>query len=302
MKYPIPEPLEQVHRPRGAFRARPRSKGHYVQHCNVVYAEADGAGLVMDVFEPAENANGRAIVDVIAGAWHADRARLNEHIGLGAIDAFCDAGFTVFAVAPGSAHLFTAARMAAHVHAAIRHIRENAGAWNIDPARLGIFGVSAGGHIAALTALSPQPPEPKSRLPWYRHGTGVAAVGLFFPPTDLLDYGGQPFDFGRDSALPITRMLFEDGIHGHTKKEIREAARAISPLHQIPKDPPPFLLAHATDDAVVPYSQSERFVKSLKEAGADAALITHRGEGHPWRGIAKECGAMAAWFADRLAG
>ena len=300
MSYPIAEPVEQVHRPRGVLRVRPRSRGHYTQHCNLVYAEADGVGLVMDVFQPAGPANGLAIVDVIAGAWHSDRPRLNEHIGLGAIDAFCDAGFTVFAVAPGSASLFTAARMTEHVHAATRHIKENAATWGIAPDRIGLCGVSAGGHLAALAALAPQPSDAKARRLWYRHDTAVAAVGLFFPPTDFLDFGGRPFDFTRPSELSIARMLFENGLTGHSKAEIRDAARAISPLHQVQGDHPPFLLAHATGDAIVPYSQSERFVRALLAAGVDATLDTHEGDGHPWPGVAATAARMASWFANRL--
>jgi len=300
VRFPIPEPLEQVHRSRGALRVRPRSKGNFTQTCNLVYAEADGVGLVMDVFRPAGPPNGQAIVDVIAGAWHTDRPRLNEHIGLGAIDAFCHAGFTVFAVAPGSANLFTAARMAEHIHAAIRHIKCNAETWQIDPERLGLSGVSAGGHLAALVALAPREGDPKARLDWYRYDTGVAAAGLFFPPTDFLNYGGRHFDFARESELPIDRLLFSDGIEKHTNEEIEAAARAISPLHQVQHNHPPFLIAHATEDAIVPYSQSERFAKVLSDAGVDASLLTHDGGGHPWPGIADECAQMAVWFTERL--
>ena len=297
---PNPEPVEQVHRPRGALRVRPRSRGNYTQHTNLVYAETDGVGLVMDVFQPAGDANGRAIVDVIAGAWHSDRPRLNEHIGLGAIDAFCDAGFTVFAVAVGSATFFTVTRMVEHVHAAIRHVRGTAEDWDIHPERLGLCGVSAGGHIAALVALAPEPADPRARLPWYRHGTTVAAVGLFFPPTDFLDFGGRPFDFRRVTELPIPHMLFENGLAGREADEIEAAARAISPLHQIRGGHPPFFLTHATGDAIVPYSQSSRFVQVLEDAGVVATLATHDGPGHPWATVAEECTQMATWFSGRL--
>lgn len=301
MAYPISEPVEQVDRPRGALRVRPRSKGNYTQHCNIVYAESNGIGLVMDIFEPAGEGNGRGIVDVIAGSWHSDRTRLNEHIGLGAIDAFCAAGFTVFAAAPGSADLFTAARMVAHVHAAIRYVKSHAARWNVDADRLALCGVSAGGHLAALAALDPEPADEKARLPWYRHDTGVAAAGLFFPPADLLDYGGRRFDFGRDTEPSIARLLFSDGIAAHTDQEIESAARAISPLHRIRGGHPSFFVTHATGDAIVPYSQSARFVEALQDAGTEAVLVTHEGEGHPWRGIDRECGEMARWLAVHLA-
>ncbi len=300
MSFPIPEPVEQVERPRGALRIRPRSSGNYRQHCNVVYAETHGVGLVMDIFQPALKSNGLALVDVISGAWHSDRVRMNEHIGMGAIDAFCEAGFTVFAVAPGSASLFNAARMVKHVHAAIRYAKNHAATWNVDPDRLGLFGVSAGGHLAALTALAPEPADPRARLPWYRYDTSVAAAGLFFPPVDLLEYWSGPFDFRRDSEPTLGRMLFEEGMGEQSDAEITRAARAISPLHQIQGGHPPFLVAHATGDHIVPYSQSRRFVAALTAAGVEATLLTHDGDGHPWRGVDRECSQMAAWFTEKL--
>jgi acetyl esterase/lipase len=300
MTFPIPEPVEQLDRPRGALRIRPRSSGNFHQHCNVVYGETHGLGLVMDIFQPLHGANGYAIVDVISGAWHSDRARLNEHIGLGAIDAFCGAGFTVFAAAPGSASLFTVTQMVEHLHGAIRYAKNHAAAWSVDPERLGLSGVSAGGHLAALTALTPQDADPRARLPWYKHDTKVAAVGLFFPPTDFLDYGGRPFNFAWESDLSIARMLFPDGIAGQDSGKISAAAREISPLHQIKGGHPPFLLAHATGDNIVPYSQSRRFVDALVAAGVESTLITHDGDGHPWRGVDRECTRMATWFVDKL--
>ncbi len=300
MSFPIIEPVEQVHRPRRGLRARPRSAGNYQQHCNVVYAEAAGLGLTLDVFKPTAPSNGRAIIDVVSGGWHSDRVRLNEHIGLGAIDAFCAAGFTVFAVAPGSASHFTALEMVAHVHAAIRYVREHASAWEIEAAPLGLCGVSAGGHLAALTALSPEAPDPKARQGWFRHGTEVAAVGLFFPPTDFLDYGGRLFPFDRGGEFSVPRLLFADGMAAKDEATRMDRARAISPLHQVRSDHPPFFLTHATEDGVVPYSQSTRFVDALAEAGVSATLHTHEGPGHPWSTIAETCTEMASWFHEQL--
>jgi len=300
VRAPITEPREQISRPRGDLRTRPRTRGNYTQHCHLTYAETEGVGLVMDVFQPAGPANGRAIVDVIAGAWRSDRTRLNEHIGLGAIDAFCGAGFTVFAVSPGSATLFTGREMAGHIHAAIRHIRSEAGAWGVDPEALGLCGASAAGQLAALCALQPQPAAPRARQPWYRHGTDVAAVGLFFPPTDFLDYGGRRFDFGRSGENAVPRLLFADGLAGRSEAEIDAEARAISPLHHVAGGHPPFYIAHATGDAVVPYSQSERFARALADAGAEATLATHEGPGHPWPTVGETCTEMAAWFSEKL--
>ena len=300
MPNPHVEPIEQTHRPHGTLRMRPRSAGNYVQTCNHVYAEADGVGLVMDVFQPDGPTNGRAIVDVISGAWRSDRPRLNEHIGMGVIDALCAAGYTVFAVAPGSATLFTAHQMVGHIHAAIRHIRDHEERWNIDGSPLGLCGVSAGGHLAALTALGPQAPVAKAKQSWFRQNTSVDAVGLFFPPSDLLDYGGAHFDFAREGEFAVPRLLFPDGLAGHSDGEIETAAEAISPRHLVGTDHPPLWIAHATGDAVVPYSQSAQFVETLEAAGNDVTFVTHEGPGHLWPTVTGACEDLAHWFDQHL--
>lgn len=79
----------------------------YTQTQNVVFAEVDGIGLVMDVFTPKAGKNGLAIVDVASGYWHSDRGKVNDHIKAGFYDIFCGRGYTVFAVRPGSLSKYT---------------------------------------------------------------------------------------------------------------------------------------------------------------------------------------------------
>src|ERR1051325_8978427 len=74
----------------------------YDQKIDVVYAELDGAGLLMDVFVPKQNPNGLAIVDIASGAWHSDRGKIRDHQGGQIYNIFCKRGYTVFAVRPGS--------------------------------------------------------------------------------------------------------------------------------------------------------------------------------------------------------
>lgn len=51
----------------------------YTQHENVVYGEAHGVGLLLDVFVPTGDRNGHAIIDVISGAWYSDRGKIRDH-------------------------------------------------------------------------------------------------------------------------------------------------------------------------------------------------------------------------------
>ena len=72
--------------------------------------------------------------------------------------------------------------MAKNLKQGIAWVKEHAGEYKIDPARLGITGASAGGHLASLVAVTAD------------DKTAVKAAGVFFPPTDFLDYRGQKID------------------------------------------------------------------------------------------------------------
>jgi hypothetical protein len=72
----------------------------YTQTKDVVFAEVDGVGLLMDVFTPTGKSNGLAVVDVASGAWYSDRGKINDHKQAQVYDIFCGRGYTMFAVRP----------------------------------------------------------------------------------------------------------------------------------------------------------------------------------------------------------
>ena len=80
----------------------------FVQHENIVYGEADGVGLLMDVFTPIGKSNGLGVVDVISGAWYSDRNKIRDHARAQTFQILCGKGYTVFAVRPGSVTKFSA--------------------------------------------------------------------------------------------------------------------------------------------------------------------------------------------------
>ena len=80
-----------------------KAEAAYVQHQDIVFADVDGVGLLMDIFTPTGKSNGLGIVDVASGAWFSDRGKINDHKRARMFDTFCGRGYTVFAVRPGSA-------------------------------------------------------------------------------------------------------------------------------------------------------------------------------------------------------
>jgi len=135
---------------------------------------------------------------------------------------------------------------------AIRWIRANAAALGVDPARIAAGGSSAGGHVAACTALIP---------------------GL-----------EQPGEDAAVSSAPNALVLFNPVIdtsaagYGHARLGARW--QEISPLQHVRPGLPPTILFHGTADKVVPYANAVAFEEAMKRAGNRCELVTIPGEGH----------------------
>lgn len=267
----------------------------YTQHVNLVYGESHGTGLLMDVFVPTGDKNGLAIVDVASGAWHSDRGKIRDHKTARMYDIYCERGYTVFAIRPGSITRFTAQDMLSNIYQGIRYVKQNASTYKIDPNRLGLTGASAGGHLASLAAVRPSAANPDGKGA-AQLDTSVAAVGVFFPPTHFLQWGEEETPFER-----IGTLLFPGGAASKSEEEIKEKAIEASPALQINGDTPPFLIWHGDADPLVPLQQSEVFIQALKKAGNEATLKVKPGGGHPWMTIPEEIGDMADWFDSKLA-
>lgn len=268
----------------------------YEQQTNVVYGEVHGTGLLMDIFKPKAKPNGLGIIDVVSGAYSSDRNKIRDHAMAQLYTILCSHGYTVFAVRPGSRSRYSCLEMAEHVRTGIRHVKQHAAEYSVDPERLGITGASAGGHLATLAAVTPQPGQPNAKDPVLRQSTNIKAAAIFFPPTDFLDWDGKPGDLEAAGDL-----LFVGGAKGHSEEELKERAREISPARLVTGRPIPFLFFHGDADPLVPLQQSRKMVEALKAAGGSAELIIKKDGGHPWLTIFQEVKVMADWFDRELA-
>ncbi|WP_159592475.1 alpha/beta hydrolase [Chelativorans xinjiangense] len=155
------------------------------------------------------------------------------------------------------------------VRAAIRFLRDNADEYGIDPERIGIWGSSAGGQLAALAAVSCD----ESDLELFAKGTSetstcVSAAAIWY---GIFDFGSGEAPEPSLSANVPTRFL--GCTPGYCANYLVKAA---SPISHVDEKDPPFLLAHGTDDQIVPISQSQ-FEARLKDAGV--AVQTHYVDG-----------------------
>jgi acetyl esterase/lipase len=267
----------------------------YQQTTDVVYGEAHGTGLLMDVFTPLQKTNGLGIIDVVSGAYYSDRGKIREHTMAQLYTILCSRGYTVFALRPGSRTRYSCLDMDGHVKTGIRYVKEHSLEYKIDPDRLGITGASAGGHLATLAAVTPQEGKAEAKSAALRHSTKVKAAAVFFPPTDFLDWDGKPANFET-----LGDLLFLGGLKNHSEAETNDRAREISPARLVKGAAIPFLFIHGDADPLVPLQQSQKMVEVLKAAGGSAELIVKKGGGHPWMTIFEEITIMADWFDHHL--
>jgi acetyl esterase/lipase len=149
-------------------------------------------------------------------------------------------------------------------NAALKFLRKNAPKFGLDSSRIALFGVSAGGTLAALLGTAPGDTASES-------GTAqVQAVVDWSGITDMAKYYDQD---------PHRRILIEKLLNGEPSKN-QDLAKMASAVYFAKKDLPPFLIMHGDQDEVVPVSQSEELYTVLLKAGADVQLHIIRGANH----------------------
>lgn len=154
---------------------------------------------------------------------------------------------------------------------ALRIMRRNAADLKIDPAKVGIMGFSAGGHLAAYTSnFAPEGEKPAFSILFYPVITGE----------DGLCHKGS-FDnlLGADATA---------------------AQRAEYSLEtRVTRSTPPALLLLSDHDTVVPPISSTRYYNALKKHGIKASMHIYPEGWHGW-GISPDFPYREAWQASLL--
>lgn len=255
---------------------------------DVVYGHKFGLATTFDVFEPTKNANGAAVLFMVSGGWYSSWTPPEQAQRM--FRQLTDKGFTVFAVRHGSSPKFSIAEAVADVRRSVRFIRINADQFSIDPQRIGVFGMSAGGHLSLMLGTASDEGDAESKDPVSRVSDRVQAVVAYVAPTDLQIMANDAADrlpaYDRFPALDIDKTT---------------AAKDSPLLHVTSDDAPTLLLAGAKDD-LVPISHSRNIRDAFEQAGVTSELIEFPEAGHGFGGedAKKATEAMVAWFEEYL--
>jgi acetyl esterase/lipase len=162
-----------------------------------------------------------------------------------------------------SRHQVQAVQCVADAKSAVRYLRREASRLGIDPERLVAAGGSAGGHLAACTALITAFDEPDEDA---RISSVPSALALFNPAVVLAPVEGLP----RPAAERVASLRERLGVE----------PEALSPYHHVRSGAPPTIIFHGKDDRTVPYATVERFAQAMKAAGNRCTLVGYEGQGH----------------------
>ncbi len=161
---------------------------------------------------------------------------------------------------------------------AMRLMRSKAAGYGINPAKIGVLGFSAGGHLAGMTAVQPEKP--------------------LYPAIDAVDSLSARPDFAALLYPVLTMMPPFD--HTHARREILgphptlAESEAYSVERQVTPNSPPMFLAQAADDPISPVDNSLMMFQALRSARVAAELHIFETGGHGW-GLGQPGTAAHAW-------
>ncbi|MDM0059126.1 alpha/beta hydrolase family protein [Variovorax fucosicus] len=260
-------------------RDRASTSAATIRH-GIVYATPDGKPLRGDFYAPAGPGPFPVVVALPGGGWLVSDPGGLRHWG----DFLARNGLATFAIQYRvSATDKTFPDPVCDALGAIQFVRGSATELGVDPQRIGLLGASAGAHAAALAALAGDAPQFTNRTPANAHAGVDARVKLLagvYGVYDMLahwqhEIADFPLTSGRRSECFMGGPPFAD-------RQLYFDASPISHVRHVTNKLPVFV-GYGTADAVVdPRSQSEQFLRTLRQAGHVVRECPVNGAGHFW--------------------
>ena len=213
---------------------------------------------------PAARPNGASILLMPGGAY--ERVTWDKE-GADIARILNDRGVTAFVLKyrlPAEGHANRQWVPLQDAQRALRMIRANAAEWGLDPKRIGAFGASAGGNLAATLGTKYDYPAYPARDGIDRESARPDFLALIYPVITL-----EP---------ALTHAGSSDNLLGKTVTS--EMLREMSADENVTADTPPAFLVHANDDTSVPPENSIRMYRALHKAGVPAELVIFNRGGH----------------------
>lgn len=241
--------------------ANPFSFGRYRRaagvevHRDVPFAPYGKRGM-LDVYTSAATPESGApvLLQVHGGAWTISK---KEEQGLALMEHLAAKGWVCVAVNYRLAPRDPWPAQIVDVKQAIAWIKDNIADYGGDPGYIAITGGSAGGHLTALAALTPNDPA-------YQPGFEDAdtSVQVAVPHYGVYDWAGTS---GLKNVALMRDQFLAKRVVQRAYDEVPEVFEAASPLLRVTADAPDFFVLHGRNDTLVGVDQARQLVARLRE-------------------------------------
>jgi acetyl esterase/lipase len=219
----------------------------------VLYKQIDTTQLFLEIYHPDKMDSAEkypAMVFFFGGGWKkGNRTHFLNHAKY-----FSKRGLVCFLVdyRTRDENQTTPFESLKDAKSAIRFIRKNASDFNIDANKILASGGSAGGHLAAATAL----------------------IEEYNEDSDDLSVSCVP------KALVLFNPVIDNGPGGYGFERIGSEYKNFSPLHNLKKGTPATIIFLGTNDNLIPVETAEYYKTVMEKVGSRCDLKLYEGEGH----------------------
>lgn len=218
--------------------------------------------LWVDIFYPRGEPRG-VVLFAHGGGWISGYRRQPNNLSW--YRFLVSRGFIVAAIDYSRGYRAKIDQLIEELSRALVFLDENRDMLNLPKSRISLMGLSAGGHLALLTAAK-----------MYRL---VKSVVAYYAPCDLKDILESPSLFAKIALLTTLKRF---------PSRSSEALAKYSPVNVVHKFMPLVLLVHGKKDSVVPYDSSVKLYRKLKRLGCRVVLLTHHEADHGFEFVLKD--------------
>ena len=248
------QPAAEARRRAGIIRTT-LTRRRYVEKAGTVRYGPHGRANLADIWRRSDlPRDGRApvLLQVPGGAWTIGMHRPQAYP---LMSRLAERGWVCVSIAYRVSPKHTWPDHIVDVKRALAWVKENIAEFGGDPNFVAISGGSAGGHLTALTALTPNDPQ-------YQPGftdadtSVVAAVPV---------YGRYDWDSSEGTGRPEFLAFLQKFVVKKTIADHRQVYLDASPITRITSSAPPFFVLHGRDDSVIPLPEGREFVDALRK-------------------------------------
>jgi acetyl esterase/lipase len=253
-----------------------------ITYTNIVYGTSNAAQK-MDIYLPAARAPYPVVVMIHGGGWViGDKQEYKTSIKT---EALLIRGYAVVAINYRLSGVSKFPTQIQDVKAAIRYIRANASTYKLNSNKIGAWGTSAGGHLAALLATS----SGVNALEDFTIGDATQSSKIqaaidWFGPTDFLQMDNQVIAQGcsagnanhNQANSPESQLM---GFAIQTQPLVTQTA---NPISYVSADDCPIYIQHGNNDCTVPFRQGQILFNALLplKNSTDVKFDLLTGSGH----------------------